>query len=392
MSDNDDNPGVDLDTGRREVGSFLTLLREINDIEYDITLNGPTDLKILSKDNKIAALAERRTTLPNPGDLDNIVLSCPDDTFLEVLMGNLRNAIISFQSWVSKLHNLKKSLLVNRINSLRDDFLINSHLISDLQEELNRLVESAILDKIKSLKLFEGLNSEKPSPIFLALAKNRGKGSLNQMRDDTGSKFYSDLDQGEYIAKFFENLYTAPPDEDLVSDTLVEDFLGEAICSSDMVRNSKLTRSEFDMLEQALTVEELDKSINNCNLRSAPGTNGFSNIVIKKCWPFLQLPLHRYALCCYNKGELTANFRGAGIKLIPKKGECSSIKNWRPISLLSNMYKIISRALNSRLEKVVNRICSRAQKGFNSNRYTQEVLINVWETISLVSRIILMAR
>ena len=210
MSDNDDNPGVDLDTGRREVGSFLTLLREINDIEYDITLNGPTDLKILSKDNKIAALAERRTTLPNPGDLNNIVLSCPDDTFLEVLMGNLRNAIISFQSWVSKLHNLKKSLLVNRINSLRDNFLINSHLILDLQEELNRLVESAILDKIKSLKLFEGLNSKKPSPIFLALAKHRGKGSLNQMRDDTGSKFNSDLDQGEYIAKFFESLYRAP--------------------------------------------------------------------------------------------------------------------------------------------------------------------------------------
>ena len=26
-----DNPGVDLDTGRREVGSFLTLLREINE-------------------------------------------------------------------------------------------------------------------------------------------------------------------------------------------------------------------------------------------------------------------------------------------------------------------------------------------------------------------------
>ena len=48
-----DNPGVDLDTCRREVGSFLTLLREINDIEYDITLNGPTDLKILSKENKL---------------------------------------------------------------------------------------------------------------------------------------------------------------------------------------------------------------------------------------------------------------------------------------------------------------------------------------------------
>jgi hypothetical protein len=45
------------------------------------------------------------------------------------------------------------------------------------------------------------------------------------------------------------------------------------------------------------------------------------------------------------------------------------------------MYKIISRAINARLNTVVNRICSRAQKGFNSQRYTQEVLINVMETI-----------
>jgi hypothetical protein len=46
------------------------------------------------------------------------------------------------------------------------------------------------------------------------------------------------------------------------------------------------------------------------------------------------------------------------------------------------MYKIISRAINERLKSVVNRICSRAQKGYNDKRYVQEVLINVCETIS----------
>jgi hypothetical protein len=45
------------------------------------------------------------------------------------------------------------------------------------------------------------------------------------------------------------------------------------------------------------------------------------------------------------------------------------------------MYKIISRAINNRLNKIVNRICSRAQKGFNDSRFTQECLINVIETI-----------
>ena len=34
----------------------------------------------------------------------------------------------------------------------------------------------------------------------------------------------------------------------------------------------------------------------------------------------------------------------------------------------------------------MNRICSRAQKGFNSKRYTQEVTINVWETIAFCKK------
>jgi Reverse transcriptase (RNA-dependent DNA polymerase) len=67
---------------------------------------------------------------------------------------------------------------------------------------------------------------------------------------------------------------------------------------------------------------------------------------------------------------------------VAKKGDQSKLKNWRSISLLSNMYKIISRAINTRLQRVNNWICSRAQKGFNNKRYVQEVLINVCESIN----------
>jgi hypothetical protein len=50
--------------------------------------------------------------------------------------------------------------------------------------------------------------------------------------------------------------------------------------------------------------------------------------------------------------------------------------------LLSNVYKVLSRALNNRLYNIVKRVCSRAQKEFNDSRYAQEVLINVLETIA----------
>ena len=54
------------------------------------------------------------------------------------------------------------------------------------------------------MKLFEGLNSEKPTPIFLALAKNRNTSNLSLMKDDTGSEFTSPAEQGEYIASYYK--------------------------------------------------------------------------------------------------------------------------------------------------------------------------------------------
>jgi hypothetical protein len=93
-------------------------------------------------------------------------------------------------------------------------------------------------------------------------------------------------------------------------------------------------------------------------------------------------PLKKYADRSFLNGQLTHNFRTAIIKLIPKKGSSSDIKKWRPISLLSCMYKILSRAINNRLKSVVNRFTSRAQKDFTNHRYIQEVLINVCATIN----------
>jgi hypothetical protein len=162
----------------------------------------------------------------------------------------------------------------------------------------------------------------------------------------------------------------------------IENFLGADICNHPVVQNSKLSLGERDELDRPLTISELDESLKQCNLKSAAGCDGYSNRLIKLCWQHLRFPLFNYANFCFDKGILTHNFRSASIKLIPKKGNLGDIKNWRPISLLSNMYKIISRAINSRLKKIVDRVCSRAQKGYNSNRYVQEVLINVCETIA----------
>jgi hypothetical protein len=70
------------------------------------------------------------------------------------------------------------------------------------------------------------------------------------------------------------------------------------------------------------------------------------------------------------------------IKLIPKKGDLSKVKNWRPISLLNCSFKIIAKAVDNRLKKINEIVLSRSQKGFTNKRYIQECMINIIETIA----------
>jgi hypothetical protein len=141
------------------------------------------------------------------------------------------------------------------------------------------------------------------------------------------------------------------------------------------------------MLDRPLGIEELDRSVKNAKLNSAPGSDGISNRFITHNWELFRTPLHKYAKQCSENGHLSDNFRSAKVRLIPKKGDCTKFKNWRPISLLNCFYKIISRALAERLIKVMDRITMVGQKGYSSSRQCQEVLMNILDNIQTCKNI-----
>jgi hypothetical protein len=148
------------------------------------------------------------------------------------------------------------------------------------------------------------------------------------------------------------------------------------------VLDSKLNQDERNRLEQELTPQEFDIAIEKAKINSAPGIDSISNRFIKKFWHVFMIPLFNYAQFCFNKGILTENFRCAKIRLIPKKGDTSLLKNWRSISLLNCFYKLISRVISIRLKSVMDKITRVAQKGFPSTKYCQEVLIGLVDSIN----------
>jgi hypothetical protein len=160
----------------------------------------------------------------------------------------------------------------------------------------------------------------------------------------------------------------------------VEDFLGDLV-HHPTVRSCILTEEESTRLDLDIKVEELDLALEKCNLQSAPGIDGFNNRFIKRFWPLFRLPLCEYFASCRLKGRLTKTFGTALIRLIPKKGDTTQIKNWRPISLLSCFYKVISKAVNRRLDRVIDKLTSLNQKAYNKDRYIQEAIINTVNAI-----------
>ena len=68
------------------------------------------------------------------------------------------------------------------------------------------------------------------------------------------------------------------------------------------------------------------------------------------------------------KGQFEKSLNATFITLIPKKNEAIKVKDFRPISLVGGVYKIIAKVLANRLHTVMEDIISASQNAFVRNR------------------------
>ncbi len=308
---------------------------------------------------------------------------CSWGEFFEHLVLHTRKHGSKMQKKLHRLKRIRKENIETWLTLLKQDYRANVGEINKFENLLRTESEIELRECTREIKTLECLASESVSSHLLELAKKgNGNNKLGIVRNDQGEEFLGETERGEYIRAYYSKLYT----RDLWVGGTIEEFLGDQICSHPTVIASKLTADETDSLDSPLSIEELDQALKKANLRSAPGVDGFSYRFIQAFWGIYRLPLFLAASSGLENGTLPESFMVAKIKLIPKKGDGTKIKNWRPISLLSNFYKIISRLINSRLQKIVDRLLSRSQKGFTKSRQIQEVIINCTETMSYCRR------
>ncbi len=281
---------------------------------------------------------------------------------MEILINHIRNEVINYQAFIFKKIDESTSHLVAKIKQLKNEHFVNFDRISELELQLRQINETKINSELEKNPNFALLNSERITPFFLKMAKGSvQESSLDVVCDEDGRPFNSTHEQREFIYNHFASSFKKNPLEPESLDGCIENFLGEDILNHPIVTNLKLSENERLRLDSPITELELEAALEGANSKSAAGIDGINTAFIKRYWHIFKTPLTRYASKAFEKGTLTHSFKTAIIKLISKKGDGRSIKKWCPISLLSCMYKIISRVVNNRLKSVVNRFTSRAQ-------------------------------
>ena len=70
----------------------------------------------------------------------------------------------------------------------------------------------------------------------------------------------------------------------------------------------------------------------------------------------------------FERGKFVRSLNSMFLVLVPKKGGAEDLRDYRPISLVGGLYKILAKVLANRLKKVVSKVVSYSQNAFVEGR------------------------
>ena len=249
-------------------------------------------------------------------------------------------------------------------------------IVSEI-EELDAKDDNGALDGIGNLRRMElfsqlGLIDKKLDSIY------RQKARVNWSKyGDTNSKFFHFAirwrrlknevkgveinsqwwEESEVVRReakhLFENIFKATKDYGVT--------LGSVEFKSLSMEVSRKMISNF-------TEEEVKDAVWQCGGSKSPGLDGFNFNFIRKCWDVLKTDLMEAVRFFQATGSFPKGCNASFIALVPKVRDPSSLEQFRPISLVGAIYKIITKVLSIQMKKVMSMVIDDNQSAFLSDK------------------------
>ena len=149
-----------------------------------------------------------------------------------------------------------------------------------------------------------------------------------------------------------------------------------------------LSLDDQKLCDGPITEAECINAINGFKKDKMPGTNGFPAEFYKFFWPELRAEMLSSFHFTFQTGSLSISQRRGVISLIPKKDKDKSLlENLRLISLLIVDYKILTKIIAKRIEKVWPKIINPNQTGYVKGRFIGENIRLIQDVMFLTKNV-----
>ncbi|KAK2418273.1 hypothetical protein QL285_040487 [Trifolium repens] len=153
------------------------------------------------------------------------------------------------------------------------------------------------------------------------------------------------------------------------------------------LRFRRLSVVERSSLTRPFSESEVKDAIWDCDSFKSPGPDGVNFGFIKDFWEEMKGYVMRFISEFHRNGKLTKGLNSTFIALIPKVDSPQRLNDFRPISLVGSLYKIMAKLLANRLRMVIGSVISETQTTFVKDRQILDGVLIANEVVDEARRL-----
>ena len=150
--------------------------------------------------------------------------------------------------------------------------------------------------------------------------------------------------------------------------------------NSEYITSSSITDMEISQIE--VTVDEVMERLSELDTTKACGPDKIPARLLKECGEQIAPSLCSLFNHSLSIGQIPREWKSADVTPIHKKDSKEDAKNYRPISLLPIVSKVLERCMGNRFYDHLKDLISVLQNGFLPNRSCVTQLLSVLHTVS----------
>uniref|UniRef100_A0A2N9GXK7 Reverse transcriptase domain-containing protein n=1 Tax=Fagus sylvatica TaxID=28930 RepID=A0A2N9GXK7_FAGSY len=263
----------------------------------------------------------------------------------------------------------------------------NEEVFGNVGVKRNKLMsELEELDAVADLRQLTGEESQKKAQIVVDLERTslleeiswRQKSRALWLREgDKNTKFFHRLANSHRRYNSISSLSingVLSSDSEAISECITNFYthlFEEEECERPLLDGldfSMISGEDALWLERPFGEEEVAGVVAGFNGDKAPGPDGFSMGFFQSCWDILHTDVMAVLHYFHGLSSFEKSLNATFVSLIPKKSAALEVKDFRPISLVGGMYKILAKLLANRLKVVLPKIISTSQNAFVQGR------------------------